>query len=294
MTDQRPFFFPRPALKGQARLKHLQTCLTDHSDLLGDMRTTKRVMQRITMPADGTWAYGSNPKAATTTTYNALFELTFGHRLSAALDEGVANWVDQPAQNLGQGQLFYQLAEFENSLAAMDLAFRFSVVRNPYDRAVSAFHFVCFSQDKAMRHFYTDRLRMNVLGFDWDTDPYTEQGFEKFMNYVEFEAHDTRTSGRLPDPHFRPQAMNICLEFLNPHLVFRVDDLAEGLQVIATQLGRPQFSEKTTKARLNAQPERQSYTKHNALIERVYAPDFEIYESASCALRQSWTIPSHS
>lgn len=291
MSEHRPLFFSAPALKGQARLKHMQSCIRDYPDLFADMRTAKRIMQRITMPADGSWAYGTNPKAATTTTYAALFELTSGVKLSAHMDEGLADWADQSPQNMDVAQFIYQLDEFEGGIAAMRNAFRFSVVRNPVERAASSFHFICYTQKKSLRQFYADRVRMNAMGFDWEADAYTERGFEKFMNYVEFEAQDTRATGRLPDPHFRPQAMNMCLEALDPHLVFRVDDLAEGLRVLATQLGRPPLAEKTSAARLNAQPERRIYTSHSALIERVYAQDFDIYESASCELRKDWIIP---
>ena len=286
-------FFDRPALSGMARAKNLRDAVQAHPDRLHSVRHAKRVLQRITMPASGAWAYGSNPKAATTTTYNALFELTFGCRLSAALDEGVAEWADQSPQNLGKGQIFYQLAEFENCLEAMDKAFRFSVVRNPFERAVSSFHFICFTQEKAFRHFYADRLRMNVMGFDWDADPYTTKGFIKFLDYAEQEASMDRKEGRLADPHFRPQWMNMSLDILNPHLVFKVDELSDGLDVLAHQLGRPPLARATTTARLNAQPERPEYPGTRAQVERVFAKDYEIYEDAGLHLRKNWAIPGH-
>lgn len=244
------------------------------------------------MPADGTWAYAENQKSATTTMYAALYELTFGVKLSARMDENIEQWLDQSPQNLDRAQIFYQLAQFENSLEALDKAFRFSVVRNPVERAASSFHFICFTQKKSLPQFYADRVRMNVLGFDWDNDPYTQIGFSKFLHYVEQEAVKVRTAGRLADPHFRPQAMNMSLELLDPHLVFRVDDLAEGLDTLAHNLGRPALAQETSKARLNAQPERQTYASEMALIERVYTDDFEIYESASLQLRKDWTIPN--
>lgn len=284
-------FFEQPALSGQARARNLRLAAERHPDRITDARHAKRVMQRITMPANGEWAYGANPKAATTTTYAALFELTFGTKLTAHMDEGFADWADQSPQNMSKAAVFYQLVEFENSIDAMDKAFRFSVVRNPVERAASSFHFICFAQKRSLPQFYADRVRLNILGFDWEKDPYTEDGFEKFLNYVESEANMVRTQGRLADPHFRPQAMNMSLDLLDPHLVFRVDDLAQGLNTLAHNLGRAPVADTTSKARLNTQPERQTYVGAPGLIERVYAEDFEIYESASLQLRKDWTIP---
>lgn len=284
-------FFDRPALKGAARAQNLRACVEAYPDRLTDQRFAKRVLQRITMPADATWAYGSNQKAASTTTYAALFELTFGIKLSAKIDDGLADWTDQAPQNMDQAQVFYQLAQFEGCVAAMDNAFRFSVVRNPIDRAASSFHFICYAQSASLRQFYADRVRLNILGFDWDTDMYTETGFRKFLHYAEQEAALERTEGRLADPHFRPQWMNMSLEFLDPHLVFRVDDLAEGLDTLTHNLGHAPLQRNTTNARLNTQPKREPYLGAQDLVEHVYARDFEIYESASCRLRKDWTIP---
>jgi len=231
------------------------------------------------LPPSKRWIFLSLGKNGSSSTLKLLFELEFGHRLSAHFDAPV---------DINPSAIVHQLAEHGvfgralklglglDDLLALD-AERLVIVRNPYDRALSAYRYFCQSDARASGWFLGPRLRANAMvGFDWDSMPGTLEGFRRFLAYLEAEV-DARGPWAL-DPHWCIQARLSFPDIYRPTLIGRMEDLPAFYRSLAERLGQPLPAEIAAENRQAPAPDALlADPDARRAIERIYAPDFETF-----------------
>ena len=234
-------------------------------------------LSRITVPASLRWAFLTNDKCATSSTLRCLFQLEFGVPLTVALDTSDDINPDSVVHRLHQASVLRKLIELKRGVEILPAALRLTTVRHPATRALSAFFYLCATQDRKHAWMADDRLRMNaIVGFDWDTDCRTLPGHVKFLRYID---HSLQHNQQLRvNPHWRPQVSNIRPQVFRPDLVGRVEDMAPFFHQLAERLGQP-LPAGWVEPRANSQPPRDADAfdspEIRALIARIYQADFE-------------------
>lgn len=254
-------------------------------DQFGSVAAQRSYLQLIVFPRSRAWRYQLNGKSGTTFMMNLLFELEFGQpfttRVSVA-ESGNQHPHFALFQMVNAGLLSNALREkdaFDAVRAFPGLTL--ATVRNPYDRARSGFAYLCRSHDQADRRFLPERLRLNALtGFDWTRHPGTTEGFDRFLSYLEMVAAEFGAEAL--DPHWRPQALHIRPEILQPDLIGRTEALDQFAQQIAQRLNRP-LPEQTGRLRTNRGENATGLAltpDQRARIATLYAADFDLFEYA--------------
>lgn len=212
----------------------------DNKALLSDEKDAYGFLDYIFTPADKSWAYLPSGKTGTSSTLAFLFHLTTGHPLTAHLQQVSGMNPDQAAHELHRTQVFCSLlARGDRSKPASILqeTLKLATVRNPLDRAISGFRYLCQADAQGMMQFYTDRVRMSALtGFDWTRHRDTAEGFERFLDYLRIEL--VHHADRPVDSHFRPQVLNIRPALFQPDLLGRCEDMGAFFTAIADRLER--------------------------------------------------------
>lgn len=233
----------RPIFDRQELRPQLRRALFERSFAAfpGHFRNVEEVapfLSNLMAPVSGAWVYSGNAKTGTSSTRRFLFELEFGHKLSVSVtDEADAN-TDPGPHMLGRSGVFRPLSGHAEGLEVMQNALRLATARHPTTRALSAYHYLCVSHQRALPLLAMDRFRMNALvGFDWGSDPGSVTGFEKFLDYVHLE--DLAEGHRGGDRHLRPQVHNLRPEVYQPQLIGRTEQLGTFFHAIAERLERP-------------------------------------------------------
>lgn len=267
---------------GKTRAKNGYAAWEDAPERFTDRPEAERMMERVLVPATFRWAYATNAKAATTAILMALYRLEFGHALTARMDDPFGMNSEQSPHQLAAPRIFARLDQVADPLPRLDTALRFAAVREPFARALSGFRYICRAQEIGTSFLFSERVHMDAEhGFDWNTDPLTEKGFLIYLDYV--EAGTTRPYPN-PNPHLRPQWMNINAGPFRPDLLGRIEALpalftalAERLDEdpapIATSL-RPRNTSAPVEAALDTPATR-------AAAERALGPDYDLYERAA-------------
>lgn len=266
-----------PELEPHRRFERCAEIAAAHPNLGLSSDQVSDFMHSISLPASLRWAFLNNGKAASTTARRFLFEMEFGSRLSVRWrpdwdinPDGVAHHMQ------GGSRIFRVLAAIEDANAVLDRALRVTTVRHPVSRALSAFDYLCLSNDLQHSWFVDDRYRMNaVLGFDWARDPRTPRGFQIFLNYLLW----CRDTLGWNDAHWRPQIDNICPTLFRPDIIGRVEDMSAFYTAVAERLAKP-LPKDYALPPANRQGKRSDraalLTPANlALIETIYAADFD-------------------
>jgi hypothetical protein len=192
----------------------------------------------VFLPASLRWAYCGNGKTGATSTKRVLFELEFGHPLTASLRLDTDMNSDPAPHFLKHAGVFRPVLWVPNGLDVLERALRLTTARHPTTRALSSFTYLCRSDEAAHPWLADERMRMNaVTGFDWTGERHTATGFLKFLDYLAAEAEADRL--RTGDPHLRPQVLNVRPEVLRPELVGRTERLDAFFRALAERLGRP-------------------------------------------------------
>lgn len=236
-------------------------------------------LRQTILGPQGDWAFVSIGKNASSSTLMFLYELEFGHPLTASFNSPV---------DINPSAVVHQLADhgifaraFQQGVAAQELQkadkTRMMVCRNPFDRAVSAFRYFCKSNETGAQWFLRDRLRIDAsVGFDWRTMPGTVEGFRRFLHYIELEAE--AVSVYLLNAHWRPQKAFVHPEVYRPNLIGRMEDLGAFYRAIEDRLGKRSATEVPVQNRqAAAHPELGQDTAARRLVERIYAQDFEAF-----------------
>ncbi|QDL94702.1 transposase (plasmid) [Paroceanicella profunda] len=236
---------------------------------------------QVILPPSRRWGFISVGKNASSTTLRLLFRAEFGCDMTVQAT---------PAHDINPAAALHMLVEHGvftraawQGLSAPDLlgargpGERICVVREPFDRAVSGFRYLCRSHRARSLWFARDRFRMNAaLGFDWSRHPDTAEGFRLFLRYI---AWQVETEGRdAVDAHWRPQATFIKPEVFRPTLTGRMEDMAGYCRSLSERLGGPPPD---TDIRENRQPDPQQALRTDRearrLCEALYAIDYEAF-----------------
>ncbi|XDA97792.1 sulfotransferase family 2 domain-containing protein [Sulfitobacter sp. LCG007] len=285
--------FHKPPAGAAGRGKIAEAVFRDHPEAFETVKAAHRFLERIVMPASCRWAYCTNAKVGTTSILNSMFQIEFGVPLKATLNDPRNPNPDQISHKLDVANVFYRLDQFAGAYEALPNAFRFSAVRDPFQRAVSSFRYVCSSQAQGSQMFFRDRVRLNATKFDWDVDPGTARGFRKFLDYVEMEMKRTPRAGL--NAHYRPQWMNVDVDRLKPHMLFRLEDLDDALERIAAALGATSAVSGAAPVRLNrasagdADNGKFDTAEVRARVRSIYDADYALYEEATGRI-SDWPI----
>ncbi len=183
--------------------------------------------------------------------------------------------------------------ELAREILASDEYFKFSVIRDPYERLVSAF-LEKFVYKRTSRHnlAHTRPVISAIQGTD-DIDLQTGISFDQFIQYIlQQDPYDL-------DPHWRPQYLYLLGV---PHLsrVFRLENIVELEQYLRQNLGitvelahanatrksetvLPQASTLTANAfdnRPAIHPDSFLTSPHAEAIRRYYREDFRLHQAA--------------
>lgn len=230
--------FHTARIKGARRQKMLDDTVGRFPGIFASRDTAAAYMNQIIMPHSRRWAYCGNGKSGTSSTKRFLFELEFATPLTAGLKLTSDINPDVAAHHLATADVFRPVSFMGKGLDAINNTLRLTTVRHPAARAVSAFLYLCRSDDESHVWFARDRLRMNALvGFDWNRDTKTASGFVKFLRFIEITIAEAGAD--TVNAHWRPQVDNIKPEIFRPHLVGHTENLESFYRAIARRLDRP-------------------------------------------------------
>jgi hypothetical protein len=278
-------FPPRPMQAAEQTASLLAEMAAAVGGQFSSASAIKQYLKLIILPPSRAWRYQLNGKTGNTFTLNLLFELDHGHSFQghvAPSETGNQHPHFALFAQVGTGLLDTALNRTESWQAFRDFpGLRLATVRNPYQRAVSGFRYLCRSHEVGDRRFLPERLRLMALtGFDFERDHGTVQGFDRFLRYIQDFA-DTFGADAV-DPHWRSQALHIRPDLYRPDIVGRTEEMASFAAEVARRLGRPLVSDL---AQLNCNPSTSgvqgdllSSAHVRRRIEQIYADDFTLFE----------------
>lgn len=240
-----------------------------------------RYLDTLTMPASGLWAYARIPKTGTNTVLAALHQLEFGAPVSTEVSEANNTADDSAPHLLDEAGVFMSPLQSLHDPAALDAAFRFTVLRHPVGRARSSYAYLCLSHRMQTRHLAPARLRLSAMtGFDWSRDPARPEGFDRFLDFIA----ESVTVARLRlDRHLAPQTYTLSRDIFRPHLTGRTEEMRRFLNTLASQFGT-ELPGALVRQHRNRAPLGQKIPEMTAdqrrRCEQVFAADMEWYESA--------------
>lgn len=183
--------------------------------------------------------------------------------------------------------------DLAREILASDQYFKFSVIRNPFERLVSAYLEKFVYHRTAERNLLHTRQVISAVQGSADIDPVRGISFDQFVEYIfTQDPYDL-------DPHWRPQF----LYFLGvPHIsrIFRLDNIGQLEQYLQQDLGievRLDHSNATDKSdiflpeastltasefdsRESIHPDSFLSSRHAEAIRQYYREDFEFYRTA--------------
>lgn len=212
-----------PPLSGLRRLRvHLRSSFSERSQqrlLLSALpEELAIIVKHAVMTKDRRLFYVKNSKAACTTVTQLMHRYVQGQTFPGHV---------HVSPHLLQGT--NSLSDILSGLVRPD-TFRFTTVRDPLHRAVSAFFdfFVDRANAAASRHFHN----MGVLGFS--SDKSLSYNFDVFLDYLE---RNFEMNAKHCDRHWRYQTTNIALGQVSYGLIMRVEALADGLAELLDKTG---------------------------------------------------------
>ncbi|MCR8550902.1 sulfotransferase family protein [Salipiger sp. P9] len=255
-------------------------------EAFGSVAAAQRFVQNIWFPPSRAWRYQLNGKSGNTFVLNLMFELEYGTPFTCRVAQGETGnqhpdfALFQVSQSGLWGNAFAAGGAIADVLGFPGLTL--ATVRDPYARALSGFFYLCRSHELGDRRFLTERIRMNALaGMDWDRDAGTPQGFSRFLHYLRDSAESFGAEDL--DAHWMPQALHIRPGIYRPDLVGRTEELAPFARAVAARLDRPlparlEGLRRNASSRPKEGPDFYAEPGLRALVETLYAADFELFE----------------
>ncbi|WP_299658230.1 sulfotransferase family 2 domain-containing protein [uncultured Tateyamaria sp.] len=277
----RPF---KPAGAGR-RKKAVKATQRASPEAFPDKDAAGQFLFQIILPPSLRWSFISVGKSASTSTLHALYEAEFGHPLTADLTPLHDINPDAAIHTLPEhgifGRALHQGLSMPDLLALPQLEQRICVVRDPLERAISGFRYICKSHHLKARWFARERFEMDAaVGFDWDRHTDTVQGFERFLAFLAWQM-DASGVDRL-NGHWRPQTAFIKPEVYRPTLIGRMEDVPAYFKALSAQLGA---APRGAEYRKNPQADMDISVFCSPAARRhcaeIFAPDYEAFEYAS-------------
>lgn len=240
-----------------------------------------RFLVQIILPPSKRWAFISTGKNASTSFLSYAFEAEFGCKLGVKLDPLVdinpKAVVHEVANSFAFSRAYIQGMSARDVLSVEGMQ-RICIVRNPYNRALSAFTYFCSSQELRKGWFLHDRIRANAtVQFDWEKHPNTVEGFVRFLRYIELEIARVGASGL--DGHWMPQVEFIQPTVFNPTLVGRLEDMDTFYRSFRTAIGVDDLMSMASVENAQVRDAESYLTSKEVrgLIEDIYKADFEYW-----------------
>lgn len=270
--------FHQPRIRGPRRQAMFDAACQQFPGCFASQAEAEAYLNAICAPFGRGWVFCSNGKSATSSAKRFLFELEFGTPLNASFVSQADINPDAVSDFLITADVFRPLSHMHDGLEVFGRALRLATVRHPEKRALSAFLYLCKSDELKHQWFLRDRLHMNALvQFDWENDTRTATGFEKFLRYI--QADIQRRGAAMVNPHWRPQHATIRPEIFRPGLIGKTEALPEFFKEAADRLDRPlPGSWDSLAANVSSdRTQRDSLITPQArkLIENIYEQDFE-------------------
>lgn len=230
--------FLTPELPLAHRAAQFQSLRADHPGRFATNDAAAQFMRSIHLPASQRWAFLNNGKAGTSSARHLLFRLEFGVPMTVGWDVPADINSDAAIHHMQAAGVFRSAAALPDAIARLEGALRVTTVRHPESRALSAFEYLCYSNDLRHSWFAENRLRMNAMvGFDWTNHPRTADGFGRFLDYAKI-MHD-EVGFHAVDPHWRPQIDNIHPDIYKPDVIGRIEDMDGFFAELCARLNQP-------------------------------------------------------
>jgi hypothetical protein len=247
-------------------------------EILPNYQSRRHLLQNMHLPAKPyggpNFMYMKNHKAACTNVLTLLIT-QMHHALSsdAELEISMKSVHNLPTDYLRAGARGLDWPTAEKALTEIT-CFRFTIIREPLSRTVSAW------SDKMQGDTRHRRDFNQVIGRDLDTDV----SLPEFLDII---AQDDRA--RLIDRHWRPQHLEISYGQVPYNFIGRVEDMDTARDHIVTAL----FGLRGQSVRIldtrdhlghasSSRKHRDALTaKDKRNVERAFAKDFEMYDTVS-------------
>ncbi|MCF6445478.1 sulfotransferase family 2 domain-containing protein [Nereida sp. MMG025] len=245
-------------------------------DLLSNYLHPRHFLQTVYMPAfkpkGSDFVYMKNHKAACTTVIATLMAHLL-HEMKDDRDISMENVHQPPRDVIHAGKRALGMPRVLDALQSKDV-FRFTAVRDPIARTVSAY------ADKIARGDKQKRKLMNHLGRDKEDDLSLSQ-------FLDVMAQDEGAQD--VDRHWRPQVKEISYGLIKYDVIGTTDDLTPALKEIVYacfKLKRPKMQD--TRSSMGHQTASKdliaSMTKEDMRnLERAFEADLQMYEEVKAA-----------
>ncbi len=207
-------------------------------------------------------AFVKNAKAGCTTVSHILFFY--------ARDKVFNGRIHDDAASLIQGADFS--VETISAIKNSDV-YKFSFVRNPTDRLISAFHnFVLEGTNRG-----SSRHLRHMESFGYSPSNTHSDNFNAFLNYIE---HCLSISSTYTDQHFRHQTKNIAHGHVDYSYIGKLESLSEDMEHIFKDSGewRDNLRETLTiKANASKSPRYTPSERQLKRVSKIYEEDYEAF-----------------
>lgn len=265
--------------RGAQRASSVNKYWQEYRSMFPEKSDMVRYLDALTMPASGGWTFGRIPKNGTTTVLSALHYLEFGTPLTAQVEARNNTNEDNAPHMLDQAGVFMSPIQTDHSPKTIKESLRLTVLRNPAERALSSFKYLCRSQELKTTHFAPLRLRIAAIsGLDWQEHLYAPAGFNRFLDYIEINL--TNTSFPL-DRHIAPQTYSLPRDIFKPYMIGRTEDMKRFLIGLADEF-EDRLPQHILNTHNNANVAELPFRLTRATLTRLedlFAQDYEWYES---------------
>ncbi|WP_313335909.1 sulfotransferase family 2 domain-containing protein [Sphingobium yanoikuyae] len=274
------FGLPASQAERNAAIEKTRSTFPDH---FPSYEAAKRFLNLIIISPSNKWAFMSVGKVASSSILHMLFKSEYGVDLTVSIKPDRDINPDAAVHMLADNQVFSRA--LLQGISATDLISgggpqeRIVMLRDPMQRAVSAFRYFCLSDDRQSYWFVPDRLRINAaLGFDWKMHPNTVEGFRLFLIYISREIE--RVGVDLVNGHWRPQYDVIKPEVYRPTIVGRMNDMNTFVQKFSDRTGldlvpMPHANNQLNDGRNALEIDEESIN----LVNCIYKRDFDLWDS---------------
>ena len=216
----------------------------------------------IVVTNDHKIAFVKNSKSGCTTVAQMIYYINYGEFFTGDIHNSNTRLI--------QGRM-----HIPTCFAALrdENAYKFTFVRHPMSRVISAFHNFVFekSNSSAVKHLKL----MEAFGYHKDADP--TQNFDAFLNYIEssFAANRDYT-----DPHFRMQVLNTALGHVAYDYIGKIETYAQDMEHILRAAGvwhDAYHDLLNVKANQSKKKPYQPTSEQTRRVEALYAEDYRAF-----------------